>query len=60
MPEIIKSELTGREYRLGSAVRLVNPKQVIMYISKGVYPVDMYVSTDFATNRPILVYLFDK
>lgn len=60
MAEIIKSALTGKEYKLSSVVRLINIQQSCFYVSEGIMPVDIYVSKDFITNKPMLVFLFDK
>ena len=60
MPELVQSLLTGKTYSLSKAVRIVSIRQAIFYMSKGVQPVDAYVSTDFKTNEPILVFIFFK
>ena len=60
MAEIIKSALTGKEYNLATTIRLINIQQSCFYITNGVMPVDIYVSKDFNTNKPILVFLFNR
>ena len=60
MLEKVKSELTGKEYYPTRCVRLVNTSQVAFFWSKHVLPVDIYVSVDFNTGNPILVYIFEK
>lgn len=60
MAEIIKSALTGKNYNLAHTVRLLNAKQCAFYIENSVMPVDIYVSKDYITGKPMLVFLFDK
>lgn len=60
MAEMIKSALTGKEYNLSHVVRIINIYQSIFYCSSGIMPVDIYVSKDFNSGKPILVFLFDK
>lgn len=60
MAEIIKSALTGKNYNLAHTIRLLNPKQCAFYIENSVMPVDIYVSKDYVTGKPLLVFLFDK
>ena len=41
-------------------MRIVNPKQYLLYIKNGVYPIDMYTSIDEDTNNIILAVVFLK
>lgn len=52
-----ESNLHPRPYYVNEVVRIVNPKQMRFYVSKGVYPIDMYVSEDDWDNQ-IVVYIF--
>lgn len=52
-----ESNLHPRPYYVSEVARIVNPKQMRFYISKGVYPIDMYVSEDDWDNE-IVVYIF--
>lgn len=52
-----ESNLHPRPYYVNEVVRIVNPKQMRFYISKGIYPIDMYVSEDDWDNQ-IVVYIF--
>lgn len=56
----IKSNLAPIEYTLRDAVRIVNPKQYLYYISNGVYPIDIYSSYDEKNDRKIIVMIFEK
>lgn len=56
----IKTNLIVKDYYLREIVRIVNPKQYILYIKNGVYPIDMYTSIDEKTNNNILVMIFSK
>lgn len=60
MAEIIKSALTGKTYKLSQVARIINIFQSTFYCANGIMPVDIYVSKDYATGKPLLVFLFDK
>lgn len=60
MIEKVKSEFTGKEYCPTRCVRLINTSQVAFFWSRGALPVDIYASVDFNTEKPILVYIFEK
>nr|DAH71418.1 MAG TPA: hypothetical protein [Caudoviricetes sp.] len=57
---MIKTNLKTRDYSPYEAVRIVNPKQYLLYIKNNVYPVDMYTSIDDKTNNVILAMVFLK
>lgn len=54
-----ESNLRPRPYSANEVVRIINPKQMRYYVSKGVYPIDMYTSVDDWDNE-IVVYIFLK
>lgn len=57
---IIKTNLMSRDYSVSEIVRIVNPKQYLLYIKNNVYPIDMYTSVDDKTDNIILVMIFLK
>ena len=57
---MVKTNLKPRDYLPHEVVRIVNPKQSLLYIKNGVYPIDMYVSIDEKTNNSILAMVFLK
>ena len=57
---MIKTNLKSRDYSIHEVVRIVNPKQYLLYIKNGVYPIDMYTTTDIETGEDKLVMLFSK
>ena len=57
---MVKTNLKPRDYLPHEVVRIVNPKQYLLYIKNGVYPVDMYASIDDKTNSSILAMVFLK
>ena len=57
---MIKTNLKSRDYSIHEVVRIVNPKQYLLYITNGVYPIDMYTSIDEDTNNIILAVVFLK
>ena len=56
---MIKTNLKPRNYSIHEVVRIVNPKQYLLYIKNGVYPIDMYPSLDKDGND-IVVYIYLK
>ena len=57
---MIKTNLKPRDYSIYEVVRIVYPKQYLLYIKNGVYPIDMYTSIDEDTNNIILAVVFLK
>ena len=51
---------TVRNYLPYEVVRIVNPKQYLLYIKNNVYPIDLYASIDEKTNNSILAMVFLK
>lgn len=60
MSGLVKSEITGCVYFPQKTVRIVNLAQNMQYLTWGCRPVDIYVSNDYKTGKPILVFLYDK
>lgn len=60
MDEKIKSKVTGKSYYANDAVRIVNIIQAAAYIGADVELLDLYVSKDYKTGKPIFVYVFDR
>lgn len=57
---IIKTNLKPRDYTPYEVVRIINPKQYLLYIKNGVYPIDMSASLDDKSNNVILAMIFLK
>lgn len=61
---ILKSTITGKEYKLSDVVRIINPKQAALYIKNGVFPYHIYCDqfevpgTNEVDSR--LAFLFDR
>ena len=60
MKEKVESNLTGRQYYPDDVVRIVNYRQAAAYIAHDAQLIDIYPSTDFKTNTPILVFIFNR
>ena len=62
MEEFIKrSALTGRKYNVfDGVITILNPLQAAFYVANGVDILDVQLSKDRKTDRPILVYLFKR
>ncbi len=55
----IEPNIKYRPYSTHDVVRIVNLKQILLYIKHGVFPVDIYTSLD-DYDRDILVCVFLK
>lgn len=56
---MIKTNLKNvRDYLPYEVIRIVNPKQYILYIKNGVFPIDVYPSIDEKTSKDILAMVF--
>ena len=60
MKEYITSDVTGKTYAIRDVVRILNPRQQLLYIKAGLYPLDIYVSIDEKTDKDVLVMIFSK
>ena len=56
----IRTNLNPKDYLLKDVVRIVNPKQQLLYIKNRVYPIDIYTSIDNKTENNIVVMIFLK
>ena len=56
----IKSNLNPKDYTTNESVRIINPKQQLLYIKNSVYPIDIYTSIDERTSNGVLVMIFLK
>ena len=57
---MVKSNFTGKEYDSSKAIRILNANQAAAYIKHGITLLDLWLSKDVNTGKPILVYIFDK
>lgn len=55
---IVKTHLYGRDYNIREVVRIVNPKQQDLYMLHEIYPIDIYMSYDDKSDKPIRVMVF--
>lgn len=56
----IITNLNPTDYYLKDIVRIVNPRQQLLYIKNQVYPIDIYASVDDKTGNNIIVMIFLK
>lgn len=54
------SDTTGLVYDITDMIRIVNSKQAATYILHGAKLYDIYATTDYNTQEPVLVFLFSK
>ena len=45
------SKISGKQYQLKDIVRVIDPKQMKLYVKNEVYPVDMYTTTDISIDE---------
>ena len=57
MKDKIETNLHPRDYIHNEVYRIINSKQVRLYIKNKVYPIDMYASFDDKGND-VVVYVF--
>ena len=57
MRDEIETHLHPRNYVQSEVYRIINPKQIRLYIKNKVYPIDMYASIDDKGND-VTVYVF--
>lgn len=60
MKEYVESNLTDELYATQDVVRILNPKQQLLYVKAGLYPLDLYQSIDEKTDKDVLVMIFSK
>lgn len=60
MKESVISSATGKTYYLADAVRIVNVLQAALYLINNVELLDVYGSRDLKTNKPMVVFVFDR
>ena len=57
---MVKSSFTGKSYDPDKSCRILNMAQLAFYMENGVDLLDLYVSKDYKTKKPILVGVVDK
>lgn len=57
---LIKSDFTKKSYELDNSCRIINMSQLAAYMDYGVELLDLYVSRDYKTNKPMLVGVVDR
>lgn len=60
MNNTVTSEYRNKKYQTTGTVRLLNQKQAAFYWSRGVEPLDIYLSKNFDTGEPRIVYIFSR
>lgn len=57
---MVKSDFTGKSYDPNKCCRIVNMMQLAFYMDNDVELLDLYVSKDYRTQKPILVGVVGK
>lgn len=57
---MVKSSFTGKSYDPAKCCRIVNMLQLAFYLDNDVELLDLYVSKDYKTNKPMLVGIVSK
>ena len=56
----VKGKYSGKLYYASDAIRILDPFQATLYWSNGIEPLDIYPSRHYATNKPLLVFVFNR
>lgn len=56
----VTSDYRNKKYQTTGTVRLLNQKQAAFYWANGVEPLDIYLSRNFETGEPRIVYIFSR
>ena len=57
---MVKSSFTGKYYEPNKSCKIVNMTQLAFYMENDVELLDLFVSKDYRTKKPILVGVVDK
>lgn len=57
---MVKSNFTGKTYDPNKSCKILNMQQLAFYMSNEVELLDLFVSKDYKTKKPILVGVVDK
>ena len=57
---MVKSNFTKKYYDASKSCKILNMAQLAFYMSNGVELLDLFVSKDHKTKKPILVGVVDK
>lgn len=57
---MVKSNFTGKTYDPSKSCKILNMQQLAFYMSNEVELLDLFVSKDYKTKKPILVGVVDK
>ena len=56
----VTSEYRNKKYQTTGSIRVLNPRQACFYWANGVEPLDIYLSRNFETNEPRIVFVFSR
>lgn len=56
----VTSEYRNKKYQTTGAVRILDQRQAAFYWAEGVEPLDIYLTRDFQTHKPKIVYVFSR
>ena len=57
---MVKSNFTGKYYDPNKSCKILNMQQLAFYMENSVELLDLFVSKDYKTKKPILVGVVDK
>lgn len=57
---MVKSNFTGKYYDPDKSCRIINMTQLAYYLDYGVELLDLYISKDYKTKKPMLVGVVDR
>lgn len=57
---LVESNFRGIKYNPKDTIRILNIKQSCYYWENGCKPLDVYLSKDYNSQQPVLVFIFDR
>lgn len=57
---MVKSNFTGKYYEPNKSCKILNMTQLAFYMANNVELLDLFVSKDYKTKKPILVGVVDR
>lgn len=60
MKDRVISETTGKSYDPAEAIRIINSLQAASYMAHNAELLDVYPSVDYKTQRPLMVFIFNR
>ena len=60
MENKVIGKYSGKTYCASDAIRILDPFQAAAYWANGIEPLDIYSSRHHETNKPLVVFVFNR